>query len=210
MQGEQTAQDGLFVYGSLDSLVPADDRYRRLDALLDLAWVRRETRHLYSRTGRPSVDPVVIAKLLLIAYFQGITSERELLRQVQPFLAHCGLLRLFASWLCPNAPVVPYTQDFVAACRQRNVTPHVASNDTRRGGSAIDARTTRHTGYRLSQTIRKRIEEHFGWGKTVGRIRQTVFRGLQRVDRQFKLTMTASNLKRMARILFAVPQGATP
>lgn len=102
------------------------------------------------------------------------------------------------------------TADFIADCRKRNVTPHVAQNEGRRGGSAIDARTTRHDGYRLSQTIRKRIEEHFGWGKTVGRIRQTVFRGLQRVDQQFKLTMTASNLTRMARILFAVPQGATP
>ena len=100
-------------------------------------------------------------------------------------------------------------QDFVAACRQRNVTPHVASNDTRRGGSAIDARTTRHTGYRLSQTIRKRIEEHFGWGKTVGRIRQTIYRGVRRVDQHFKLTMTASNIVRMARMLGAVPQGAT-
>ena len=102
------------------------------------------------------------------------------------------------------------TADFIAACRSRNITPHVAQNVGRRGGSAIDTRTTRHVGYRLSQTVRKRIEEHFGWGKTVGRIRQTVFRGLQRVDQQFKLTMTASNLTRMARILFAVPQGATP
>lgn len=101
------------------------------------------------------------------------------------------------------------TADFIAACRERKVTPHVAQNDSRRGGSAIDGRTTRHIGYRLSQTIRKRIEEHFGWGKTVGRVRQTVFRGLQRVDLHFKLTMTASNLTRMARILFAVPQGAT-
>lgn len=61
--------------------------------------------------------------------------------------------------------------------------------------------------YQLSQTIRKRIEEHFGWGKTVGRIRQTVFRGLHRVDQQFKLTMTAWNLMRMARMPFAVPSG---
>lgn len=82
MQGVKPAQDGLFVYGSLDSMVPADDPYRRLDALLDLAWVRQETRRLYSWTGRPSIDPVVIAKLLLIAYMEGITSERELLRQV--------------------------------------------------------------------------------------------------------------------------------
>jgi transposase len=100
------------------------------------------------------------------------------------------------------------TQDFVAACRERNVTPHVAGNDTRRGGSAIDARTTRHIGYALSQTIRKRIEEHFGWGKTVGRIRQTVYRGLRRVDQHFKLTMTASNIVRIARIMYAAPKGA--
>jgi transposase len=99
-------------------------------------------------------------------------------------------------------------RDFVAACRQRRVTPHVASNDTHQGGSAIDARTTRHPGYAISQTIRKRIEEHFGWGKTVGRIRQTVYRGLKRVDQHFKLTMTASNIVRMARMLVAAPQGA--
>jgi hypothetical protein len=100
------------------------------------------------------------------------------------------------------------TQDFVAACRSRNVTPHVASNDTRRGGSAIDRRTTRHGGYALSQTIRKRIEEHFGWGKTVGRIRQTVYRGMRRVDQHFKLTMTASNIVRIARMLCVAPKGA--
>jgi hypothetical protein len=99
------------------------------------------------------------------------------------------------------------TMDFVAGCRERKVTPHVAANDTRRGGSAIDGRTTRHPSYRISQIIRKRIEEPFGWGKTIGRIRQTVFRGLQRVDQQFKLTMTANNLIRLARIPIAVPAG---
>ena len=102
------------------------------------------------------------------------------------------------------------TRDFVADCRQRKVTPHVARHVKRWGGSAIDGRTTRHGGYDVSQVIRKRIEEHFGWGKTVGRIRQTVYRGLRRVDQHFKLTMLASNLSRMARMLFAVPQGARP
>jgi transposase len=100
------------------------------------------------------------------------------------------------------------TQDFVAACRERNVTPHVTGNDTRRGGSAIDGRTTRHAAYALSQTIRKRIEEHFGWAKTVGRIRQTVYRGMRRVDQHFKLTMTASNIVRIARMPGVVPQGS--
>jgi transposase len=97
--------------------------------------------------------------------------------------------------------------DFIAACRERNVTPHVAQNLERRGGSAIGPRTTRHAGYGISQTIRKRIEEHFGWGKTIGRIRQTVFRGIRRVDQHFKLTMIASNIVRMARMPGAVPQG---
>ena len=98
------------------------------------------------------------------------------------------------------------TRDFIDACRDRSVTPHVARNDTRRGGSAIDGRTTRHAGYAISQVIRKRIEEHFGWGKTIGRIRQTVYRGIRRVDQQFKLTMTASNIVRMARMLSEIPQ----
>lgn len=87
MQGQKPPQEGLFYYGSLDDLVPPDNPYRRLDELLDLTWVRRQTRSLYSWTGRPSIDPVVIAKLLLIAYFEGITSERELMRQVQVNLA---------------------------------------------------------------------------------------------------------------------------
>ena len=100
------------------------------------------------------------------------------------------------------------TADFVEACRQRNVTPHVVTNETRRGGSAIDGRTTRHTSYQISQVIRKRIEEHFGWGKTIGPIRQTLYRGIRKVDQQFKLTMTASNLVRMARILYGLPKGA--
>jgi transposase len=101
------------------------------------------------------------------------------------------------------------TRDFVADCRARGVTPHLARNDGTHRRSAIDGRTTRHAGYAASQVIRKRIEEHFGWGKTVGRIRQTVYRGIARVDQHFKLTMTASNLIRMARMLSEVPSGAT-
>ena len=100
-------------------------------------------------------------------------------------------------------------RDFIAGCRARGVTPHVASNVAHQGGSAIDGRTTRHAGYRASQVVRKRIEEHFGWGKTIGHIRQTAYRGIKRVDQHFKLTMTASNIVRMARILVGVPHGAT-
>src|SRR5438270_6045861 len=69
------------------------------------------------------------------------------------------------------------TKEFVKEMRQMKVTPHVAQNDGRRGGSAIDERTTRHAGYKVSQPKRKQIEEVFGWLKTVASLRKTRHRG---------------------------------
>jgi len=89
------------------------------------------------------------------------------------------------------------TAGFVASCRANRVTPHVAQNGGRPGGSAIDERTTRWPGYAVSQQKRKRIEQVFGWGKTVGRIRQVMYRGLERVDQFFVLTQVGYNLTRM-------------
>ena len=71
---------------------------------------------------------------------------------------------------------------FVKACREINVTPHVAQNTNRSGGSAIDARTTRHAGYEISQRKRKCIEQCFGWGKLIGPMRQVMVQGLDKVD----------------------------
>jgi transposase len=90
--------------------------------------------------------------------------------------------------------------DFVAELRQACVTPHVAQKAR---GSAIDGRTTRHAGYAISQKRRKKIEEPFGWAKTVGGMAQTVLRGLQRVHARFTLTMTANNLARLPKLLAA-------
>lgn len=88
--------------------------------------------------------------------------------------------------------------EFVEAMRNAKVTPHVAQKDK---GSAIDGRTTRHAGYRTSLKFRKRIEEGFGWGKTVGSLDKTKFRGLARVSAQMIFTFAAYNLTRMASIL---------
>ena len=90
--------------------------------------------------------------------------------------------------------------DFVAALRRMVVTPHVAQK-TRY--SAIDGRTTQHPGYALSQRRRKKIEEPFGWAKTVGGMAQTVHRGLDRVRAQFTMTMAACNLARLPKLLAA-------
>lgn len=89
------------------------------------------------------------------------------------------------------------TAEFVADCRAMNITPHVARNDNRNGGSAIDGRTSRHAGYAISQRSRKRVEEPFGWGKTIGLIRQMKVRGLSKVNGVFLMTMIGWNLTRM-------------
>lgn len=85
---------------------------------------------------------------------------------------------------------------FVEALRARRITPHVAQNTSNRR-SAIDGRTTRHPGYEISQRIRKRVEEPFGWAKTVGGIRQVMHRGTGRVREVFLMTMAAYDLVRL-------------
>jgi transposase len=90
---------------------------------------------------------------------------------------------------------------FVARVRALNVTPHIAQNTTRR--SAIDGRTTRHRGYQVSQRVRKRIEEAFGWIKTTGGLRKTRHRGTERVGWMFTLTAAACNLIRLPKLLEA-------
>lgn len=98
------------------------------------------------------------------------------------------------------------TKDFVAELRHMNVTPHVAQNASGNRRSAIDARTTRHAGYAISQRRRKIVEEFFGWLKTVAGQRKTKYRGLWRVGWAFTLAAAAYNLVRM-RSLLASPVG---
>jgi transposase len=99
------------------------------------------------------------------------------------------------------------TKDFVAECRNMQVTPHVAQNIKRSGGSAIDERTTRHAGYAISQKKRKRIEESFGWLKTIALMRKVRHRGIHKVGWVFTFAAAAYNLVRM-RNLLASPVGA--
>jgi len=92
--------------------------------------------------------------------------------------------------------------DFVEELRAINVRPHVARNTSGRR-SAIDRRTTRHSGYAKSQRIRKRIEEAFGWIKTVAGLRKTKLRGLPKVDWSFTFAAAAYNLVRAPKLIAA-------
>jgi len=100
------------------------------------------------------------------------------------------------------------TASFVGELRQMCVTPHIARNDAvtktgKRRRSSVDDRTTRHPGYAVSQRVRKRIEEAFGWAKTVAGLAKTKLRGTKRVAFKFTFTMAAYNLIRMPGLLAA-------
>jgi Transposase DDE domain len=96
------------------------------------------------------------------------------------------------------------TFGFVAECRNLRVVPHLAQNQARRGGSAIDGRTTRHSGYSLSQKKRKRIEECFGWLKTIALLRKVRHRGVCKVNWIFTFACAVYNLVRMRNMSAAV------
>jgi len=89
--------------------------------------------------------------------------------------------------------------DFVMELREINVTPHIAQNTTRR--SAIDRRTMRHPGYDISQRIRKRIEEGFGWMKTIGGMQKPKYRSREKLAWLFTFTATAYNLIRLPKLM---------
>jgi transposase len=92
------------------------------------------------------------------------------------------------------------TRGFGASCRALKVTPHVARNQMRPGGSALDARTVRHSGDAVSPWIRKQVEETFGWMKTVGGLCRTRYRGCARVQMHAYLVAAAYNLVRIANL----------
>ena len=127
------------------------------------------------------------------------TAEREVAAQMLGDVARPG------KRVTVGADKAYDTKGFVKVCREIGVTPHVAQNLNRRGGSAIDGRTTRHSGYAVSQRKRKRIEQCFGWGKLIGPIRQVMVQGLDKVDQLLTLTMTAYNLTRLRNLAQPCP-----
>ena len=122
-----------------------------------------------------------------------------------------GLLMVYRKWrkqrrwgpratMSVGADKAYDTRDFVKTLQEMGVRPHVGQNLKRCGGSAIDQRTTRHNGYRISQNKGPLIEKAFGWMKQTGGIRKTKFRGLWKVGWQFLMTAAAFNLWRLPKL----------
>src|ERR1700746_2673113 len=95
MMGRREVGQGQFFYSfDLDKVVPPDHLVRQIDTVLDLSWVHRELAPYYSHTGRPSIDPVLMIRMLLVGYVFAIRSERQLCSEVQVNLAYRWLCRL--------------------------------------------------------------------------------------------------------------------
>jgi hypothetical protein len=128
---------------------------------------------------------------LQIAEASGTAERRVALEMVDDNLPGEGRITL-------GADRGYHTRDFVDACRRRHVTPHIADKALH---PTLDRRTTRMPGYATSQRVRKRVEEIFGWAKTVGGFRRTRFRGVRRTQLAAYIVGAAYNLTRMTRIL---------
>jgi transposase len=103
MMGRRENRQGQFFYSfDLDKVVPPDHLVRQIDSVLDLSWVHRELASYYSHTGRPSVDPVLMIRMLLVGYVFAIRSERQLCSEVQVNLAYRWFCNLSVEDHIPN------------------------------------------------------------------------------------------------------------
>ena len=106
LQGSKTLEGQLFYQITLEQLVPSDHLVRYLAEVLDLSWIRKATFESYSHTGRPSIDPVVVAKMMLLGFLYNISSERQLAREIQVNLAYRWYLGYDLNEAIPNHSVL--------------------------------------------------------------------------------------------------------
>ncbi|MDQ2840695.1 MAG: IS5 family transposase [Acidobacteriota bacterium] len=165
-----------------------------------------------ARKGRGKEAKLSFCGNLLIENGNGLIANTELLQANGTAEREAALLMIeqipAGQRVTVGADKGYHTQDFVAECRHLNATPHVSQNSKRPGGSAIDARSTRHAGYKISQQKRKRTEECFGWLKTVALLRKLRHRGIFKVGWIFTFAAAAYNLVRMRKLLFPAVQSA--
>jgi len=116
MQGSKHCEGRLFYQVSLESLVPQDHMLRRLAKVVELGWVRTATAEHYSNTGKPSIDPVVIAKMMIVGFLYNINSERQLMREIQVNLAYRWYLSYDLDEDIPNHSVLSKARRRLGQC----------------------------------------------------------------------------------------------
>lgn len=94
MIGDHERKEPMFYYIRIEDIVPEDHLLRLIDQHIDLSFIREKVKHLYSHTGRPSIDPEVLLRMLLIGYIYGITSERRLCEEIKMHIGYRWFVRV--------------------------------------------------------------------------------------------------------------------
>jgi len=174
MMGQQTRTESLFYYFRLEDQIPKDHLLRVIDEQIDLSFVRERVQGLYSATGRPSIDPEVLLRLLLLGYLYGITSERRLLEEVKMHLAYRWFTRLDFEQEIPDHST--FSKNRHGRFRQSGVFREVFEEIVRRclqaglvegKNLAVDGTMVAANASRQSRVPRERLQEAAQVSQTV-------------------------------------------
>jgi len=174
MMGEQPRTESLFYYFRLEDQIPEDHLLRLLDHLVDFSFVRERLKSFYSSTGRPSIDPEVLLRLLLVGYLYGITSERRLLEEVKMHLAYRWFTRLGFEQEIPDHST--FSKNRLARFRQSGVFREVFEEIVRRcleaglvegQNLAVDGTMVGANASRQSRVPREQLKEAAQLSRTV-------------------------------------------
>ncbi len=174
MMGQQTRTESLFYYFRLEDQIPADHLLRLIDQHIDLSFVRGRVKSLYSATGRPSIDPEILLRLLLVGYLYGITSERRLLEEVRMHLAYRWFTRLDFEQEIPDHST--FSKNRHGRFRQSGVFREVFEEIVRRcleaglvagKNLAVDGTLVRADASRQSRVRREQLKEAARISRTV-------------------------------------------
>ena len=174
MMGQQTRTESLFYYFRLEDQIPADHLLRLIDQHIDLSFVRERVKSLYSATGRPSIDPEILLRLLLVGYLYGITSERRLLEEVRMHLTYRWFTRLDFEQEIPDHST--FSKNRHGRFRQSGVFREVFEEIVRRcleaglvagKNLAVDGTLVRADASRQSRVRREQLKEAARISRTV-------------------------------------------
>jgi transposase len=174
MMGQLPRMESLFYYFRLEDQIPEDHLLRRIDRYVDLSFVRDRLKNLYSSTGRPSIDPEVLLRLLLVGYLYGITSERRLMEEVRMHLAYRWFTRLGFEQEIPDHST--FSQNRHGRFRQSRVFREVFEEIVRRcweaglvegQNLAVDGTTVEANASRQSRVPREQWKEVAQLSRTV-------------------------------------------
>jgi transposase len=230
MQGSKRTEEPAFHYFRMHELVPDGHILKLVDKHVNFSFVREKVAHLYSEIGRPSIDPVMMVKMLLVGYLFGITSERRLCEEVGMHVGYRWFVGLNMEDKVPNHST--FSKNRHGRFRENGVWEEIFEEVVRRciaaglvsGGNLLKTACTRDKSrtvsihinndalelakrlmgtkaHRISQKCRKRIEALFGEAKEQMGLRRMKFRGRGTVAEQVLLTAAAQNIKRLVKYL---------